>query len=110
MVQVAGRKRNAKTANPMPNKSTVNAKVNQIRESPLPTAIRTSALPANARHASWNVDHGIDDDIGDVHALWSKVPRHRLGENTLGRFDRVTMMVPLPAATMEGASVGRRTA
>src|SRR6516164_6130357 len=37
---------------------------------------------AGPRH----VDHRIDDNVGNMHALGAQVSRHRLGENALRRF------------------------
>src|SRR4029077_12868412 len=30
-----------------------------------------------------DVDHGVNNDVGDVNALWPELPRHRLGQNAL---------------------------
>src|SRR6516162_9103085 len=39
---------------------------------------------ASPRH----VDHGIDDDVGNMHTLRPQIPSHRLGEDALRRFCR----------------------
>src|SRR5713226_108123 len=65
------------------------------------------------------VDHGVDNDIGHVHALWAQLARHRLGQDPLRRLGRretgeagfapqadvlpVATMAPLPALTIAGA-------
>jgi glycolate oxidase len=41
-----------------------------------------------ARARPRDVDHRVDDEIGDMHPLWSEVARHRLGQDALRRLGR----------------------
>src|SRR5258705_9381202 len=41
-------------------------------------------LVRTERAGPFQVDHGIDDEIGDMNAFWTELARHRLRQDPLG--------------------------